>query len=68
MSGNMNKLRYPCTGKRQKKVKQETIQSKQISLNEISLDNGTNQSEKNHRTFPKLFVTNHTFKNTEVKT
>ena len=40
-----------------------------ITINKISLDNNTNQSEttKIHTKFKKLFETNHTFKNTEVK-
>ena len=38
-----------------------------ISINKISLDDHTNQSNNIHTKFHKLFETNHTIKNAEVK-
>ena len=38
-----------------------------ITINKISLDEKTSQSEDIHTKFNKLFETNHTIKNTEVK-
>ena len=38
-----------------------------ITINKISLDSGNNQSEKIYAKYHKLFNTNHTIKNAEVK-